>query len=133
MTLSQIVFARMTTHAGVAALIGTRCYPRRLPENVVYPAVRYIGPVSNDDSNYRTHDNVNVPVKRSVARVQFDCYDTTSDGAELLANQVVAAWSGYQASDCSVGYAFKMNEIADRADALKADRQVVDIKIEYEI
>lgn len=133
MTLQEIVFARTTGHAGVAALIGTRCYPLRLKENVVYPAISYIAPVSDDDSDYRTHDNVNSPVTRSVARVQFNCYDTTNDGAELLADQVVAAWSGYQAADWSAGYAFKVNRIATREDALEAWRQIVDVMIEYEI
>jgi len=123
----------MTTHAGVAALIGTRCYPLRLKENVVYPAVSFIAPVSDDDSAYRTHDNANSPVTRSVARVQFDCYDTTVDDAELLAVQVVAAWSGYKSTDCSVGYAFKANQVATREDALEAYRWIVDVMIEYRV
>ena len=132
MTLRETVFSRCTTHAGIAALIGTRCYPERLPEDVTYPAISFIAPVAYDEKEYRTQDNDNVPVTRAVSTVQLNCYGGTGDAAEALADQAVQAWSGYH-SDCAVGYAFISNRIATREDGLNAYRTIVDVTVEHEV
>jgi hypothetical protein len=131
-TLRETVFARCTTHVGLSALIGMRCYPERLVENAVYPAVTFIAPVSRVDDTYRTHSNVNSPVTRAVSRVQFNCFDDTGDGAEDVADQVIQAWSGFK-DGCDVGYAFIANKIATREDELKAFRFIVDVLIEHAV
>jgi hypothetical protein len=130
-TLRSTIYARLAAHVGTAALVETRIYPNQLPENVTYPAVTYVAPVSDDDVEYRTHDTGQVP--RSVARVQFNCYDTTGDGATALADQVVAAWSGYQ-DGCTVGYSFKANRISDGwQSGIAAYREIVDVMLEYAV
>jgi len=128
MTLRTEIYDRCTTHAGTAALIGTRCYPERLPENVVYPAVRFLAPVSRDDSTYRTHDTGKVP--RAVSRVQIDCFASTGTGAAALADQIVNAWSGYRDA-CTIGYAQIANRIATREDAVNRYRTIVDVMVEH--
>lgn len=130
MTLREAVFDRCTGHAGTAALIGIRCYPDRLPENVTYPALTYVAPVSVSNLEYRTHDNANSPTTREVSRVQFNSYDTTGDGAAALADQIRAAWDGYQ-DGCDIGYAFQANRIMTREDALNAYRVILDIMVEH--
>lgn len=132
MTLRTVVLDRCTGHAGLAALIGTRCYPERLIENTEYPAVTFIAPVSRADATYRTHSNVNSPVTRAVSRVQLNCFDSTGDGAEALADQAVQAWSGFK-DGCDVGYAFIANRIQNREDALKSFRAIVDVTIEHAV
>ena len=132
MTLRETVYSRCTTHAGLSALIGTRCYPERLVENATYPAVSFIAPVSRVDDLYRTHSNVNSPVTRAVSRVQFNCFDATGDGAEDVADQVVQAWSAYK-SGCDVGSAFIANRISTREDELDAFRMIVDVIIEHSV
>lgn len=132
MTLREIVFARCTTHVGMSDLIDDRCYPERLPEGVVYPAIRFLCPISTDSSPYRTHDNVNVPVGRSVDRIQLDCFDVTGDGAEALAIQAVQAWSGYK-DGCAIGYSFIANQVASHEDGVNAFRTIVDVMVEHSI
>ncbi len=127
MTLRTAVFARCTTHAGTAALIGTRCYSDRLKENTDFPAMVHHSPVSSDPSAYRTHDGAG---ERTVSRVQLDCYDTTSAGAEVLATQVWLAWNGFT-DDCDIGYAFVANRIQTREDAINAYRTIVDVMVEH--
>lgn len=130
MTFREDVYSRCTTHAGIAALIDTRCYPDRLPENITYPAISYIAPVSQDDSDYRTHDTG--PVPRTVSRVQFNCFAETGDGAAALADQVMAAWSGYT-DGCTFGYAFIANRISTRDDPINAYRTIVDVTVEHAV
>jgi hypothetical protein len=129
MTLRETVYSRCTTHAGIAALIDTRCYPDRLPENVTYPAISYIAPVSQADGDYRVQG---APPSRAVSRIQINCYDETGDGASALADQVRLAWSGYS-DGCDVGYAFVANRISSREDAIDAYRMIVDVIVEHPV
>ena len=131
MTLREDIFARCTTHAGVAALIGVRCYPDMLAENPTYPALVYHAPISDDDTDYRTHDDT--PVPRTVSRVQFDIYGSTGDNSAALADQLRLAWSGYK-DDCDIGYSFIANLIADGwNDNLKNYRHIMDVMVEHPI
>jgi hypothetical protein len=41
MTLEAALFNRLTTHAGLTALIAARCYPILLPQEPTLPAVTY--------------------------------------------------------------------------------------------
>jgi len=134
MTLREDVYDRCAGHAGTAALIGTRCYPDQLPQNVTYPAISYLAPVSDDSSPYRTHDGAG---GRTVSRVQFNCYDDTGDDAAALADQVWAAWDGHS-DECTIGYAFVANRIKATglmwpaaSSAQKVHREIVDVIIEH--
>jgi hypothetical protein len=130
MGLRETVYTRCTTHAGIAALIGTRCYADRLPKDIVYPCLMHHTPVSANNETYRTHDGAG---SRSEDRVQFDCYGSTGDDATELAAQVRVAWDGYSVSDGSIGYAFVANEIVNREDAINAYRVIMDVIIEHSI
>jgi len=127
-SLRQLVYARCTGYAPLAALISARCYPDRVPENATYPLVVYHAPISSDDTDYRTHDN---GTGRTQDTVQFDCYATTGADAETVSDQVVAAWNGYK-SGCDIGFSFVTNRIADRQDDIREYRQIVDALIEHQ-
>ena len=127
MTLRETVYDRCTGHAGTAALIGTRCYPDRLPEDVIYPALVFFR-VSANDSLTRDFDGG--PTAREVSRVQFDCYGETGDGAAALADQIRQAWHGYS-DGCTIGYAWQVNRIMTREDAINRYRAIVDVMIEH--
>jgi len=129
MTLREIVYGRCVGHAGIAALVGTRVYPDRLPEKVTYPAISYVAPVSEDGSLYRTHDGAG---GRKVSRVQFNCYAATGGGAAALADQVRLAWDGWN-DGCAVGYSFEANRIMTRADAIDVYRVIVDAMVEHSV
>lgn len=130
MTLRTTIFDRCTTFAGLSALIGVRCYPTQLPENVTLPALVY-SVVSENDSPYRTHDNAagDNPVSRAVNRVSFSVYASTDDGAAEVVAQMRGAWSGYQ-DECVVGYAFIANTIQAYEQSLRRWRHIVDVMIE---
>lgn len=128
MGLRETVYSRCTTHTGTSALVSTRVYPVLVPEGPTWPLIVYHR-ISANDSAYRDHD---APTTREVSRVQLDCYASTSDGAAALADQVQAAFNGWH-SGSTVGWAFKVNRIADYDTALKAYKQIVDVMIEHAI
>ena len=129
MTLRTTVYDRCIGHAGTAALVGTRCYPDRLPEDVTYPALTYFR-VSADNAPFRSHDGG--PTEFETSRVQFNCYDETGDGAAALADQVRLAWDGHT-DGCTVSVAWQANRLMTREDAVNAYRAIVDVMIEHSI
>lgn len=127
MPLRTTVYTRCIDHAGTAALISTRCYPDRLPEDVTYPALTYFR-VSADNAPFRSHDGG--PTAFETSRVQFNCYDETGDGAAALADQVRLAWDGYSDA-CVISIAWQTNRLMTREDAINVYRAIVDIMIEH--
>ena len=128
MGLRSTIYDAVTGDTTIAALIGTRCYPNRLPEDASFPAVVY-GQVSEDDSRYRDH-TASEAVGRAVARVQFSAYAATGDGAAALADALVALWSGYQ-DGCTVGMAQVANRLETVEPAINRHRHIVDVLIDY--
>jgi len=129
MTLRTVVYDRCVAHAGIAALVGTRVYPDRLPEDATYPAITYLAPVSESGATYHTHDGAG---GRKESRVQFSSYAATGDGADALADQVRAAWDGYQ-NGCTVGRAFQVARRITREDSLNVYRGISDVMIEHSV
>ena len=126
-SLRQLVFERNTTYAPLLALIGTRCYPERVPENATYPLVVYSAPIADDDTPYRTHDNA---TDRTQSLVSHTVYADTGDQAEAIGDVLVDAWNGYK-SGCDIGFAFVQNRIADRQDDLRQYTQIIDVLVEH--
>jgi hypothetical protein len=84
MSLESDLYTALSTHGGLSALVGTRIYPNRLPDNPTLPAVVY--------QRITTNHNLasgNVPLIR--ARMQLDCYDDSYLSVVAVAVQVHAA------------------------------------------
>ena len=90
MIIEEALVAYLTGYAGLSALIGTRLYPLRLPENPTYGAVTYhriSGP------RVQSHSG---PSGLAYPRFQFDCYATSYLGAKNVATQVRIALDGFK-------------------------------------
>lgn len=124
--LRHAIFDRCTTAPILDGLIGTRCYPSRLPDGVTLPALTY-DQISDDDFDYRAHGEA---AKRAVARITFNCWGSSADEAAEVADALIAAWTGYR-SPPDIGWA----QIALRQDSfeesLGRNRTIVDVQVEY--
>lgn len=89
MRIEQALYNRLSTHAGLAALVGSRIYPVRLPLRPDYPAVSYFR-VSR--SMRRAFGGT---VSGQETRFQFDCWAKTYAGGKDVADQVIAALDGF--------------------------------------
>ena len=89
MIIEEAITAHLTTTAGLAALIGTRVSPLRLPENPTYPVVTY---QRISAPRIQSHTG---PSGLAYPRFQFDCYATTYLRAKHVAEQVRLALDGY--------------------------------------
>jgi hypothetical protein len=129
MGVRQSIFTRATSHAGLSALIGSRCYPDQLPEDVTLPALRY-QLVSTPPQDYRDHDSN--PPDRWIYRYQIDGWDSTPDAAATLGQEMKNAFEGW-ANGTAVGWCRVENEFGERDIALNQYRRMIEIVIDHAI
>ena len=84
MTVEEDFVTAITGDSAINALIGTRLYPVKLPDNVTYPAAVY--------SLVSTVIQGSGGCKRS--RLQLDLYDESYSGLKALRDAVVAYGDG---------------------------------------
>lgn|SRR3990167_2054711 len=123
MAIEDIIYSRMTTHAGTAALISTRCYPSQLPQGATIPAVTY-QPISRPE-----RDDVPGMFEQ---RVQFNCWAASVLAASALATQVRAAFTGWRDKNGTpvVIFTKAVNELTDLDPVTDYWRYIVDVQFQ---
>ena len=130
MTLADDVYTICSNDATLTGLVSDRIYAWRQITST-FPQVVYRPPVAYDDTMARDHGG---NVTRAEAIVQFDCYGSTGNEAEEVADALIDIWSGYQSKSPDVGYAFVSNKIADGYVAsLDAFRVIVDVMMNVRV
>lgn len=117
MTTGTALYDRLTGHAGTAALISTRCYRLRMPDNPTMPALvlqRISSSGQSGTSEVRT------------SRWQVSCWATTSAGAEALATQVRAALEEWSGGSSDIKMVVVVSELEDYDDDSELYRVIVD-------
>jgi hypothetical protein len=75
----------------VAAIVGTRVYPRKLPQSVIYPAIRYQR-ISTNRSQFRDLTGF---AHYAMPRFQIDCYTLSEAEAIALGQAVFLRLEGF--------------------------------------
>lgn len=116
MSVETTLYDAIVGDATLAALIGTRCYPVKLPDNVVFPALAYSvisqSPLGSGGC--------------AMARVQVDCHAATYAAVKTLRDGLVAlamATSGWWYSGGPDAY----------LDVSGHYQQPIDFMIPYEV
>lgn len=86
MTLGEMIFARLTTQAATAGLIGNRCYPQILPQEPTLPAVTY---------DVRGAPTAEGQMNLAQVAVQINGWAVTYAVANQVSDAVKAALEGY--------------------------------------
>lgn len=125
--IEALLVGRLTGDSAVAALVGGRVHPDRLPQTTTYPALRYV-----------VVDRVEVLAKPRVttlrivrARVQIDCYASTYGQVKALAAAVKAAIYAWNATDDGVIGARVVDESDANDDEETMQRVSLDASITY--
>jgi hypothetical protein len=118
MTIASLLKARLLTVAGGS--VGTRVYPRKLPQHPTYPALVYQR-ISNTGQNGTSN--------RKESRWQIGCWAETDVGATALAATVKTGLEEYHAvsQTPAIEWARVVNELDDYDDEVKACRNIVDV------
>ncbi len=77
MSVETDVFDALTGDAGVSALVSTRVYPQKLPEDVTFPAIAY-----------RYIDSVDYAGLKAAVRMQIDIYAATYSAVKDIRDAV---------------------------------------------
>jgi hypothetical protein len=130
MTIQHSVYRRCTTggHSGLSELIGTRCYPQRLPEDPTLPALTFFV-VSSPPNTYQDHSG---SPDRWTYRVQLDGYASDPDSAAALGAQMLAAFAAWS-SGTAVGSSLVQNYFGTYEPALNRYREIVEVVIDHAI
>ena len=90
MNIAEAIVAHLVADLNVTALVGTRIYPKLLPQSPAYPAV-VLHLISGGTDH--THDG---PDGIAEVRYQIDCLAPTIAAATAAAEAVRVALDGYQ-------------------------------------
>jgi hypothetical protein len=127
MSLEVDLMTYLLAYTGLANLVGARIYPLRLPKEVTYPAITYMRISKPRTYSHSGDSNLSKP------RIQFSCFAKTYLAALDVADQIVAALSGFKGSmsQTEIYAAF----IQSQADMYEPDTMLyhipVDVIIHY--
>jgi hypothetical protein len=91
-TLDEGLFDHLTSHAGLAALVGTRIHPDYFSEDEDLPAIAFS---LQDDRSMHTQQG---PSALRQAIYRFDIWADTASAAMEVVRQMQAALDGYRGS-----------------------------------
>lgn len=127
MGVEAAIYTQLSGYAGLTALVGTRIYPRLLPQSSSKPAVVYSRVSSERFSAFSTDSGV---VK---ARMQCDVYAATYDAALAVREQVRGALQRYSVdSPLKVFDTYILNEIDLYDSETELHHLVLDFEINYQ-
>ena len=92
MSLASSLYSQLSGYAGLTALVSTRIYPNRAPQDATLPYVVYFR-VSGSREQAFTN-----AVGATGVRMQFSCFATTYIDADAVRAQVRAALLAYTSS-----------------------------------
>lgn len=121
MTLRDDLYTRLTTGStALSALVGTRVYRVRLPQNVTYPAVTYWKVSGN-----RLHDTQG-PTGESDPRVQVSCWSRSQAQAEDVAEAVRGVLDGWSSTG-----GVHMTQLVNETDLYDNEVEVYHIALDF--
>jgi hypothetical protein len=85
MTIDEAFYAKVIATAGLTAIIGTRCYPKFVPQHASYPCI-----VFDSDLEQRGRSNAGVN-KLNRAAIHVTCWAATETAAQALGAALVTA------------------------------------------
>ena len=126
MTIEAVLFTRLSTFAGLAALVSTRVYPLAAPQNVVLPYLTYRRVSSVRTSAFGSDTN-NV-----TARFQIDVWAASFASARNVAEQVTLAMQRWRnTTGTVVDDTFIENQIDLYEPEIDTFHIAVDIRTHY--
>lgn len=89
-TIEEAMVARMNAHAGLTALVGTRTYPLRVPQDATMPAIAYQKISSPKTQSHSGGSHL------AQSRIQLTIEADSYESVKATADQVRACWEGYK-------------------------------------
>ena len=104
MAFGETLYTRLSSHAGLSALVGTRIYPGKLKQQDTMPAIRY------SRISSITPSAMNADIGLTDYRYQFDVFGSTYDSVDTVLIQLKAALQRWRSSGDGVQDSFIITE-----------------------
>jgi hypothetical protein len=88
-TIEQAIYNILVNTAGITALVGTRIYQVKMPDNVTFPAISYQTSFGSQIESFTGYSGLRNPV------INIDTWASSAGAAKDLAEKVRAALHGY--------------------------------------
>jgi hypothetical protein len=92
LTIEEGIGYYLTTYAGLVALVSTRTYNKRIPQEATLPCVTYY---RISTPRVQTHDTSGM-TGTAYPRFQFDAWAATYGSAKAITDQLRTALNGYK-------------------------------------
>lgn len=119
MTIANLLYSRLSTETGVAALVSTRVYPVLMPQSPTLPAISYQR-ISNTEQDGTS--------TLRVTRYQVDCWDDDYAGVQTLADAVRGALEEW--TDTNQSPAVKMTRVVGEIDDYESETGLYRVSID---
>ena len=128
MSIESAIYSRLSTFAGLTALISTRIYPLKLPQTVTYGAVTY-----SKVSGLRNHQHGG-SAQVAEPRFQITAYHTSYASLKGITKQIRLALDAYSGtvSGTKLFFCFLLNETDLYDDDTKVYYTALDFRIVHE-
>lgn len=122
------LFTFLTSLPSIAALVGDRVYPRRLPQTADFPVIVYRRISTAGDLAHTGPSGILTP------RIQLDVWAEDPDTADAVAEVLRRELDGYrgQMGDVPVGMVRIVNDVDDDQPNTGLFRRVLDAEIQHE-
>lgn len=121
MTLEEAIFYKLSHDANITALVGSRIYPVKMPDNPTFPAISFQSIFVE-----RMHAMTGAVNGTTRAQVQIDSRATTPAAARTIAKKVHNALNGFSGTIDSlvVGSCLSISEQSFFEDEIDVHRQM---------
>lgn len=121
--MERHIESRLTSHAGLSALVSTRVYPKKLPQEVTYPCLVY------EVSNRSEYPTMGSNADQSRKRITVRGYDTSYSGVKSLEAQIKAALDRYTGT--SDGTTIDGSYLENMIDTYEDEFQVYGVEFDF--
>lgn len=114
--IEEALFTRLSTFAGITALLSTRIFPLRAPDQLVVPFIVYQKITGNREQSHTGSSNLANP------RFQVSCWGSTYASAKAVSRQVVLALDAFKGVVSGVDIQF--SDIESEVDTFDEDTKL---------
>jgi len=128
MTIEEELYDYLSVYAGLAALVGTRIYRDRFPDNVVKPAIKYQRIDTQREYSHQGYSGLARPL------FQFSCFGESQPATKAAIDQVRIALQGYAGTmgNVLVQGAIVVDERSDYEPDTRLFRYDIDVQIPHD-
>lgn len=125
MSLEDAVYSRLTTFAGLSALVSTRVYPLHLPQKPTYPCIAYRRAATDSEPLLSTDTDI------LKAKFEIASFSKAYDSSVSVGDQIRQAFQRFKGVESSITILDTI--LIDLDQSFEADYEIYETALTFEI